>query len=49
MQRFGKWMGSAMLVLLIAVALFLTFAPGYVERFRNAVTAHDPYPVSPQT
>lgn len=30
----------------IAIAAFLTFGPGIVEKGRNAVAAHDPYPVS---
>jgi microsomal dipeptidase-like Zn-dependent dipeptidase len=30
------------------VAAFLTFAPGYVEKGRNAVAVHDPYIVSAQ-
>lgn len=34
-------------VLIIAgIAAFLTFGPGYVEKGRNAVTGHAPYPVS---
>ncbi|APX11897.1 dipeptidase [Tateyamaria omphalii] len=34
------------IVLAAAIAAFLTFAPGYVERERNAVVEHAPYPVS---
>ncbi|KIC46162.1 membrane dipeptidase [Tateyamaria sp. ANG-S1] len=34
------------IVLAAAIAAFLTFAPGYVEKGRNAVVPHDPYPVS---
>ncbi len=33
-------------ILLACVILFLVFAPGYVERTRNPVLPHDPYPVS---
>jgi microsomal dipeptidase-like Zn-dependent dipeptidase len=50
MRQFGKWLGRALATFLIlaaiAVAAFLIFAPGYVERSRNVVTPHDPYPVS---
>ncbi len=31
----------------VGLGLFLIFAPAIVEKGRNAVTAHDPYPVSP--
>jgi len=45
MRRFLK----ALLVLLIlGVTAFLTFGPGHVEKGRNAVADHEPYPVSPQ-
>ncbi len=30
----------------LALVLFLVFGPGYVERSKNVVLAHDPYPVS---
>ena len=33
-------------LLVLAVAGFFIFAPGYVESTRNAVVPHDPYPVS---
>lgn len=35
-------------LLVVALALFLTFAPGFVERGRNAVVDHGPYPVTPE-
>ncbi|WP_299200990.1 membrane dipeptidase [uncultured Tateyamaria sp.] len=36
-----------LLVLVVAgVTAFLAIAPGHVERSRNAIVAHDPYPVS---
>lgn len=46
MRTFGKWLGR--LCLLGAAALIATFIflPGYVEKGRNAVAPHDPYPVS---
>ncbi len=46
MRRFGKWLGRFLLLLLVLVGAFLVFAPGYIERARNAVVPHDPYPVS---
>lgn len=46
MRIFGKWLGRIMLILGIAIAAFLTFAPGYVEDGRNAVSDHAPYPIS---
>lgn len=33
-------------VVLLAAIGFFAFAPAYVEKSRNAVAAHDPYPVS---
>lgn len=48
MRTFGKWLGRLLLLIVIAVAAFLVFAPAYVEKGRNAVAAHDPYPVSPE-
>ena len=46
MRRFGKWLGRALVLVALAGAAFLTFGPGYVEAQRNAVTPHDPWPVS---
>ena len=46
MRTFGKWLGRFLLLLVIAVGAFLIFAPGYVERGRNAVAEHDPYVIS---
>ncbi|MBO9479108.1 membrane dipeptidase [Shimia sp. R11_0] len=46
MRVFGKWLGRLLLLSLVAVALFLIVAPGYVEKSRNAVADHAPYPVS---
>jgi len=37
--------GFVMLVI-VGVVAFLAIAPGHVERSRNAVVAHEPYPVS---
>lgn len=45
-QAIGKWIGRLLWLVVIGVALFLIFAPAYVERSRNAVSPHDPYPVS---
>jgi len=46
MRVFGKWLGRAFVLVIVGIAAFLTFGPGYVEGQRNAVTAHDPWPVS---
>ncbi|WP_323785288.1 dipeptidase [Thalassovita sp.] len=50
MRTFGKWLGRlvlAVLVLaLIGLAGFWGFAPAIVEKMRNNVIVHDPYPVS---
>ena len=43
MRRFFKYLA---LLLIIGVGTFLTFGPGYVEKGRNAVADHAPYPVS---
>ncbi|MCK0096153.1 membrane dipeptidase [Yoonia sp. F2084L] len=39
---------ALLLLIVVAVIAFLIFAPGYVENERNAVTPHDPYPISAQ-
>lgn len=41
-----KWLGRLLILLVLAVIGALIFAPGYVERGRNVVAEHDPYPVS---
>ncbi|SNS47293.1 dipeptidase [Tropicimonas sediminicola] len=46
MRVFGKWLGRVLFGLAVLLAAFLAFAPGYVERGRNAVAPHDPWPVS---
>ncbi len=46
MRTFGKWLGRLLLLLAIALAAFFIFAPEYVEKQRNSVAQHDPYPVS---
>ena len=48
MRSVGKWLGRILLVLVAAVIALLYFGPGYVERSRNSVIEHDPYPVSPE-
>ncbi|PRY77303.1 microsomal dipeptidase-like Zn-dependent dipeptidase [Yoonia maritima] len=45
MRRFLK---AVFVLLLIGVVAFLTLGPGYVEKGRNAVADHEPYPVTPQ-
>ncbi|MHA6262437.1 dipeptidase [Arenibacterium sp. CAU 1754] len=46
MRRLVKWLGRLVMLVLVAVGAFLFFAPGYVERGRNKVIEHAPYPVS---
>ncbi len=46
MRSFGKWLGRFILLCIILLAAFFSFAPAYVERERNAITPHDPWPVS---
>lgn len=46
MRTFGKWLGRLVLLFLIAAGAFFWFAPAYVEKSRNAVIPHAPYPVS---
>ena len=46
MRTLGKWLGRLLLLVVAAIAAFLIFAPAYVEKGRNAVAEHDPYPVS---
>lgn len=48
MRSVGKWLGRILLALVAAVIALLYFGPGYVERSRNSVIEHDPYPVSPE-
>jgi microsomal dipeptidase-like Zn-dependent dipeptidase len=46
-MRILKWLGAGLLaVLILGVVVFFVFAPAYVERSRNAVLEHEPYPVS---
>ncbi|HID67593.1 MAG TPA: peptidase M19 [Roseibacterium sp.] len=46
MRTIGKFLGRALLLLVVGGAAFLTFAPGYVERERNGINWQGPYPVS---
>ncbi|WP_270729652.1 dipeptidase [Shimia sp. Alg240-R146] len=46
MRVIGKWLGRLLLLVGLAVAAFLIFAPGYVEKSRNTVAPHDPFDVS---
>lgn len=45
MRFFGKWLGRILLVVLLALAAFLTFAPPIVERMQNPIAEHAPWPV----
>ena len=46
MRTLGKWLGRLLLLIVVAVAAFLTFAPGIVESGRNGVLGPGPQPVS---
>lgn len=46
MRLFKKILGRAVLLLVVGLAAFLTFAPGYVEAERNRINWQGPYPVS---
>ncbi len=46
MRTLGKWLGRLLLTVIVAIAAFLIIAPGHVEKSRNAVADHAPYPVS---
>lgn len=47
--RFIKWILVFTLgLVIIAVAVFLIFAPGIVDSQRNPVVPHDPYAISPE-
>ncbi|KJZ18907.1 dipeptidase [Loktanella sp. S4079] len=43
-----RFLGITLAIIILGIAAFLTLAPGYVEKGRNAVAAHAPYPISPQ-
>lgn len=46
-MRVLKWfLGIAALLAVVALAAFFIFAPAIVEKGRNPVATHDPYPVS---
>lgn len=46
MRTFGKWLGRLIILGVIIMAGVFVFVPGYVEKGRNAVAEHEPYPVS---
>lgn len=49
MKRFIKRaFGTILILAIISIVAFLMFGPGIVEKGRNSVAAHDPYPVSEQ-
>lgn len=41
-----KFLGRTLMLVIVGVAAFLAFAPGYAEGQRNAVSPHEPYAVS---
>lgn len=46
MRLFGKWLGRLLFLVAITVTAFFIIAPGYIEKSRNAVVPHAPFPVS---
>jgi microsomal dipeptidase-like Zn-dependent dipeptidase len=46
MGGFLKWVGRLAILLVLVVIGALIFVPGYIERGRNVVAEHAPYPVS---
>lgn len=46
MRHLGKWLGRLGLLFIIGVAGFMVFAPPIVDKARNGVTDHAPYPIS---
>ena len=46
MRILGKWLGRLLILAAIIMIGVFIFVPGYVEKGRNAVAVHDPYPVS---
>lgn len=46
MRTFGKWLGRLLVLTVIIMIGVFMFVPAYTEKGRNAVAAHDPYPVS---
>ncbi|MEO1689763.1 MAG: peptidase M19, partial [Pseudomonadota bacterium] len=46
MLRIKQALLALLALTVVAVAAFLAIAPGYVERSRNVVQAHAPFPVS---
>jgi len=48
MRIFGKWLGRLLILGLVVLVGVLVFIPGYLEKSRNIVAEHAPYPVSPK-
>ncbi|MDV7141957.1 membrane dipeptidase [Tropicimonas sp. TH_r6] len=48
MRLFGKWIGRVLFVAGLLLGAFLLLAPAIVDRVRNPVVSHAPYPVSPE-
>jgi membrane dipeptidase len=46
MRALKKLVAGFLFFIVIAISAFLTFAPAYVEKSRNSIVPHDPYPVS---
>lgn len=48
MRRLGKWLGRLLILLAIPVIGFFIYGPEYVEKDRNVVSEHAPYPITPE-
>lgn len=46
MGVFAKWLSRLLFLMIAGLVAALIFAPGYIERGRNIVADHTPYPVS---
>ncbi|OUS35307.1 peptidase M19 [Rhodobacterales bacterium 56_14_T64] len=48
MRKLGKWIGRLLILAAIPVVGFFVYGPEYVEKDRNVVSEHAPYPISPE-
>jgi membrane dipeptidase len=46
MYTLKKWLGRLLVLVIVALGAFFILAPAYVDKDKNPVAAHDPYPVS---
>ncbi len=48
MRRLGKWLVWLLILAAIPLIGFFVYGPEYVEKDRNVVSEHAPYPISPE-